>query len=184
MRSENLKTMAEAADLLNRTMRKLVVSDKGLHAETLIASAARMSGTMLFRSFAAQQFDHLPPGTIALSDESEVHGPLLMEMMFATLKQLGHADIDERDLDGAQHTTALSKLSLPETQEILEPWFRKVQEVCNLSYREIAGSASMATALLIHDCRSVLDIQAGCAIAVYGMIESLKTVPPRVAQAS
>jgi hypothetical protein len=181
--SNNIKQIVEAADLLHRTLRKLVVSGQGIHAETIIAAAARMSGTMLFRSF-SPTFDHLPPGAVVMSDQGNEQGPVLLSTMFATLKQLGHDDIDEQRLGGATDTTAQSQLSLSETQTILEPWYRKTMEVCRLSFCDTAAAAAMATALQIHDCRSVLQVHSGCAIAIHGMVESLKTVPQPLAAAS
>ena len=179
MSNENIKKMIEAADLLNDILRKIVSSEKGIHAETIVSAAARMAGTMMFRSFSLK-IESLEPGTVVLSEEANIHGPALMNALFLTLKQLGHIDIDGKGLNGAKETTALSQLSLAKTQELLLPWYVQTQRACNLSLREIAGAGAMATAILIHDCRSALDVHAGCSIAVYGLVESTKTVPQRL----
>ena len=183
MSSTNANQIVEAADLLNRALRKIIVSEQGSHAETLIAAAARMAGTMLFHSL-SPGLDHLPPGTVCLTDQANEQGPKLMQLMFATLGQLGHKDIDRQTLVGNSGRSARSRLSLAETQEMLEPWYRKIQGLCGLSLREVADAGAIATAMLIHDCRSVLPVPTGCAIAVDGMVESAKTVPQRVAEAS
>jgi hypothetical protein len=172
----NSQKILEAAQLMRDALRKLVASPQGVHAETLVAAAARMAGTMLFRSFGLDSGD-LRPGSVVLSEQANRRGPLLMETMFATLRRLGHTDLEQDDLKGARETTALSRLSLAETQRRLEPWYRKTQEVCGLSLAEAAGAGAIATALVIHDSGAVLDLHAACAIAVYGMVESLKTVP-------
>ena len=183
MSSTNAKMIVEAADLLNRALRKVTVSEQGTHAETSIAAAARMAGTKLFHSF-SPGVDHLQPGTVFLTDQADQQGPKLMQLMFATLGQLGHRDIDWQAIAGTGGRSALSRLSLAETQEMLEPWYRKIQGLCGLSLREVADAGAIATAMLIHDCRSVLPVATGCAIAVDGMVESAKTVPQRVAEAS
>jgi hypothetical protein len=183
MSSTNAKQIVEAADLLNEALRKVVVSEQGTHAETLIAAAARMAGTMLFHSF-SPGFDHLPPGTVCLTDQANTQGPELLQLMLATLGQLGHTNIDRRALAGTGERCTLSSLSLAETQQMLEPWYRKIQGLCGLSLREVADAGAIATAMLIHDCGSVLPVATGCAIAVDGMVESAKTVPQRVAEAS
>ncbi len=183
MGSNNAEQIVEAADLLNRALRKIIVSEQGPHAETLIAAAARMAGTMLFHSLSPGP-DHLPPGAVCLTDQANEQGPELMQLMFATLGQLGHKDIDRQTLVGDSGRSALSRLSLGETQQMLEPWYRKIQGLCGLSPREIADAGAIATAMSIHDCQSVLAVPAGCAIAVDGIVESVKTVPQRIAAAS
>jgi hypothetical protein len=183
MGSTNAKQIVEGADLLNRALRKIVVAERGAHAETLIAAAARMAGTMLFHSF-SPGFDHLPPGAVCLTDQANAQGPKLLRLMLATLDQLGHKDIDRQALAGAGERWTLSSLSLAETQEILEPWYRKIQGLCGLSAREIADAGAIATAMLIHDCRSALPVPSGVAIAIDSLVESTKTVPRRPADAS
>ena len=54
---------------------------------------------------------------------------------------------------------------------------RRVVETADssrLSLREVAASAAITTALLIHDCRDVLDVHTGCAIATDGFFEPMK----------
>ncbi len=179
MTQQNSQKILEAAELLREALRKLVASPQGVHAETLVASAARMAGTMLFRSFGPTGAEPAP-GSVVMSDQANQRGPLLMQTMFATLRRLGHSDLDEANLKGARETTALSRLSLAETQQRLEPWYRKTKQVCGLSFAETAGAAAIATALVIHDSGAVLDVHRACAIAVHGMVESLKTVPAPV----
>ncbi len=169
----NFKQVIETADLLDRTLRKLIISERGSHAETLVASSARMAGTMLLRhrlsEAAGYGFD--PSAT---SGEAVRQAPMLVETLFATLCQLGHGELDEQGLGGSGASTALSHLSLDETQAILEPWFRRTLDGSPLSLCEVAASAAMTTALLIHDCRDELDVHAGCAIATEGFVEPSK----------
>lgn len=166
----------EAADLLNRALRKLLTGEQGIHAETVIAAAARLAGTLLLRDL-VPSVDQMEPGTAVLSDAADQQGPQLLELVFATLRQLGHADLDASTLGGHEETTALSRLSLAQTQSLFSPWCEKIAEVTDLSRREMAAAAAVTTAMLIHDCREVLNIHAGCAIAVYGIVEAIKTVP-------
>ena len=60
-----------AADYFNADFRRLLATERGIHLETLIASSARMAGTMLFRSFAfpGGKFE---PGTTVLSEEAPI----------------------------------------------------------------------------------------------------------------
>ena len=47
-----------------------------------------------------------------------------------------------------------------------------------------ANAAAIATALVVHDCRTVLDVDTACSIAVHGLVESVKTVPAGYEQAA
>ena len=183
MSDSNAKKIVEASDLLQSTLRKLIVSEQGIHAETIIAAAARMAGTALFHAMPGG-LERLPQGSVAVSDQTNAEGQKLTRLLFATLRQLGHTAIDEQRLGGATESTALARLSLAETREILEPWCQKIRGVCDLTWREFADAAVVATANLIHECRSVLAVHPGCAIAIHGMVESLKTVPTKEAAVS
>jgi hypothetical protein len=176
MDQEKLSNIIEAARLLKQVLNKVVATEQGIHAETVIAAAARMAGTMLFRSFAPPA-NQLVPGTPVASDEANRRGPLLMNTLFSVLEQYGHEELDTQTLNGARDTTAASRLSLAATQGALEPWYRKTAETLALDFEEIAMAGAMSTALLVHDCREVLEINRACAIAVHGMVEATKTVP-------
>lgn len=177
------KTIIEAAQLLQGALHKVLAAADGLHAETLVAAAARMAGTMLFRSF-PDEANALDAGSVMISDAANRQGPQLMQVMFNTLRQLDHTQLDEHNLGGARATTGLARLSLAQTQQMLEPWYRKAKDVYGLSFAEMADAAAIATALVVHDCRTVLDIDTACSIAVHGLVESVKTVPAVYEQAA
>ena len=176
MKRENLSDIVETAGLLNQTLRKLIVTENGIHAETIIAASARMTGTLLLRHVAPEVAD-LQPGGNLVCEAANRQGPALMRTMFATLQQLGHADLDENSLQDRQDSTASSRLSLAETQERLDPWFHSIARVRQQPLDEVAVAGAIATGMLIHDCQSVLDIHAACSIAIYGLIEATRTVP-------
>ena len=172
----NLKQVIETADQLQRTLQKLIISNHGLHPETAVASSARMAGTMLLRDLMDHPGGH-EAGSSPLSGDAGRPASVLAETLFATLGQLGHGDLDEQGVRGSRASTALSHLSLGETQAILEPWYHKTADGSQLSLREVAASAAIATALLIHDCRDLLDVRTGCAIATHGFVEPLMACP-------
>jgi hypothetical protein len=39
----------------------------------------------------------------------------------------------------------------------------------------------VSTAIQIHQCRDVIDVEAACGLAVSGLVESMKTVPAALA---
>jgi hypothetical protein len=176
MKTDKIDDITRAADLLGGALRRLLATDQGLHAETAIASAARLAGTLVLRSF-GRELAGVAPGTQIVSRTTDGYGRSLVDTLFVTLQQMGHPDMDGASLRGRSETTALSRLSLAETRQRLEPWFKKTAEVSGLSLTETAAAAAMSAAALIHDCRPVLDVHAGCSIAVHGIVESLGTMP-------
>lgn len=174
MSNEQHKALLEAADFFNQSARKLLTIDGRLHAETLIASVARMAGSMMYRSF---NFDKtIEPGTAVLSDQANIHGPKLMNLMFATLQQLGDK-IGQDNLNSEYASAKYSQLTFRESHDRLAPFFLKYCEVTPMAPQDAALGAAIATGILVHDCREVLSTDKGSAIAVYGFVEGTKTAP-------
>jgi hypothetical protein len=163
-----------AADFFNQTARKFLTVDGRLHAETLILSAARMAGSLMYRSF---NFDpSWKPGTAVLSDLANIHGPKLMNVMFVTLQQLG-SSVTEAQLDSSYASAQFSQLDFKASHDKLAPFFLAYSEAGKMKFEDAAAGAAIATAILIHDCREVLSVEKGGALAVYGFVEGTKTVP-------
>ena len=174
MSNEQHQALLAAADFFNQSARKLLTIDGRLHAETLIASVARMAGSMMYRSF---NFDKgIEPGTAVLSDQANIHGPKLMNLMFATLQQLGDK-VGQDNLNSEYASAKFSQLTFRESHDHLAPFFLKYCEVTPMALQDAALSAAIATGILVHDCREVLSTDKGSAIAVYGFVEGTKTAP-------
>lgn len=174
MSNDQHKALIAAADFFNISARKLLTIDGRLHAETLIASVARMAGSLMYRSF---NFDRaITPGAAVLSDQANIHGPKLMNVMLATLQQLGDK-IGQDNLNGEYASAKFSQLTFKESHDRLAPFFLKYCEVTPMAFQDAALGAAIATGILIHDCREVLSADKGGAIAVYGFIEGTKTAP-------
>ncbi len=178
MDKDKQKTLIAAAEFFSQTAKKLLTSERGLHAETLIISVARLSGGMLFRSFGVTP--GLNPGTTVLSEQANLQGPKLMNLMLTTLHQLGHK-LGEGQLDREYTSGKFSQLTFQEAHTRLAPFFLKYCEVANISYQDAAFGGAIATAILVHECKDVLAVSKGAALAVYGFIEGTKTVPIPVA---
>ena len=180
MDASALSDLIDAAGLYRETAWRLL-SDRGrLHVETLIASTARMAGSLLYLSF---DFDpSLPPGTVVVSDQADTEGPRLMAALLATLQRLGHG-VTESSLEPAFCSTAFSQLDLLASCERLGPFFLKIAELKGLDLPRAAEAAAIATAMLWHDGREILAVERGAAIAVAGFVEGCKTAPPPMAGA-
>ncbi len=174
MTNEHNQVLISAANFFKETSRKLLTVDGKLHAETLILSLARMAGSLMYRSFG---FDEaIEPGTTVLSDRANIHGPKLMNVMFSTLNQLGDK-VGEENLNREWASPKFSQLTFKECHERLAPFFIKYCEVAPINFYDAAIGAAIAVAITVHDCREVLSVDKGGAIAVYGFIEGTKTAP-------
>ena len=168
--------LTAAAERLNALFVQRFATVPDAKAETIIAGTARMAGTMLFRSFAPPG-SSFEPGTTVLSDEANVKGPKLMDILFGTLRSAGHT-ITEQELDNRDATTEASQLSLEESQALLDQAVLAYCESAGLTFEDAAYALAIATALFVHDCRAMLDVRKGAAIAIYGFVEGCKTAPP------
>lgn len=176
MPTANFENLLKTADMFNEWTRKAVSTDRGLHAETLIISQARMAGTLMYMSFGLG--NSFAPGTVVLSPRANIDGPKLMNVMIATLRQLGHKDFAEQDVNITYRYQDSIQIDLKRTHEILGLFFQRwIEAVGGTSYFDGATAAAIATAICIHDCRDVLDIRKGAGIAIAGFVEGVKTAP-------
>ncbi len=179
---EQQKKLLEAATFFKTLVFKAAATDKGVHAETAICAAAWMSGSMLFRGFGGhvKAPRDTKPGTPVFSDEANVVGPKAMNLMLATLNQLGH-QFSEQSLAPivASHdvSTRLSNLSLQEAQSKLDLFYIKYGNASGLSHNELGMASAISAGLIIHECRNVFEPGKGTALAVNALVQGTKTMP-------
>ncbi len=165
----------DAAQEFANTVVAELRTDKGVHAETAVASVARMAGTFLFRSFGFQLTD-VEPGGVVLSEQANEAGPRLIRVLAGALAEIGVA-LDEQRLGASGLEANQPKLGFLETQKRLEPLFSGIRARHGLSLVEAAEAGAVATAFMVHQCTSVLDPNVAFGVAVYGFIEGMKTAP-------
>jgi len=153
-------------------------TERGVHAETAVASVARMAGTFLFRSFGFQLGD-IRPGQVVLSEQANEAGPHLIQVFAGALAEIGVA-LDENKLGAAQLQANQPKLGFLESQKLLEPPYLAIRARHGLSDVEAADAGAVATAFIVHQCSPVLDPSVAFGVAVYGFIEGAKTAPAPV----
>lgn len=175
------------ASLVVETLR----GERGVHAETAIASSAALVGEFVLRAHIANLSD-LPPGTPILSDEvnktlfDRDDGNLtLSDIFYNALFALG---LDVSTESWAQEIPEDHKMMFDPLEVAarvrapLEDMFAQagVFEMLERSY-----AAAAATALLVAQTRKVLDPAVGKALALDGIMRGAKTVPlnPPVADA-
>ncbi len=143
-----------------------------LHSETVIAAAARMAGTMLFRSFGLDT-SKVPPGTAVLSNEANEKGPELLNIVGGMLTKYG-LQPDKEKLARVDDRGEPPKLAVLEMQEVLEDDLTAVRAKYGLSLEDGARACALATARLIREGGPEIGLEVGFHIAAYGFIEGAK----------
>lgn len=167
------KAAGEMVDLIaNR-----IGTGRAVHPQTAVASAARLAGSILLRSF-----DIIPagtrPGTAILSNEANEEGPKLLGVISGMLKQLGET-LNQGKLAGAPSPQVDPPvLSVLESLELLQADALRIAQANGLSLKEAAWSAAMATGFIVKECARDIGPEEGFTIAASGIIEGCKTVPP------
>ncbi|MEO7795613.1 MAG: hypothetical protein ABIV06_12660, partial [Thermoanaerobaculia bacterium] len=139
-----------------------------------------MAGSFLLRSFALG-LDALAPGTAVLSEEANLHGPRLLQILGGVLAH-GGVELDREILSLGPDPDHQPMLEFSATQAALEAPFSAIRARHQLSAREAAEAAAAASGFLIQQFAEVLDPSVAFGIAVHGFVEGAKTVPGPAAQ--
>lgn len=154
-----------------------VGSNRAVHAETAIASAARLAGSLLLRSFKLN-VPGAEPGAIILSVEANQEGPQLIGIMSSILGRFG-LDLDEEKLGGDRAKRGEEpRLSVVQSLELLQEDALRITEENGLGLKEAAEAAAMATAFIVKECATSIGAEVGFNVAAFGFIEGSKTAPP------
>ena len=150
---------------------------RAVHAETAVASVARLAGSLLFRSFNLNvQPDQ--PGTIILSNEANEEGPQLISIMAAMLQHFG-VSLNQEMLGGEPSKRGgAPQLSVVESLALLQEDAMYIAQNNGLGHKEAALAAAMATAFVIKECARSINPEIGFNIAAFSIVEGCKTAPP------
>lgn len=148
---------------------------RAVHSETAIAAAARMSGMMLFRTFG---FDttKMPAGAAVLSEEANERGPQLLNIV-ASMLQKYELQPDQDKLAKVNERGEPPKLTVLETQDLLEDDLNEIRKKFALSLEDGAHAGALAVAFIIKECTPTIGLEVGFNAAAFGFIEGCKTVP-------
>lgn len=168
------KATGEIVDLIaNAIGRK-----REVHSATAIITSARLSGAFLFKSFGLN-IDDAKPGTAVLSDQANQEGPELINVISAVLSNLGVA-IDNNKMESAEIEE--SELDFLQSLSVTQTRANKIMAKYLLTYKEMAVSCAMSSAFIIEQCKNDIAVESGFNLAIYGLIEGSKTVPPRIVE--
>lgn len=158
-------------------------SGRAIHPETAIAASARISGSLLLRSFGFD-LETLEPGTVLLTDAANEKGPGLVELL-GTFLAKNQIKLDPTRLNGAlEHRGSQPNLGTQESLELLQTDALKIAAQHSLSLQQAAEAAALATAFIVKECIASIGGEVGFNIAALGFVEGSKTVPPPLEQRS
>ena len=150
---------------------------RAIHPETAIAASARISGSLLLRSFGFD-LETPEPGTILLSNEANEGGPNLVNLLGAFLAK-NQIELDSTKLSGAsEHRGVEPNLNMQESLALLQADALKIAVRHSLSLRQAAESAALATGFIVKECVASIGGETGFNVAAFGFVEGSKTVPP------
>lgn len=173
--SQPTQAQMRASDQYVEILKHSLATEKGVHAETAIAGAARMAGTFLLRSFNLPLHD-LEPGSGVIFERVNNHGPLLFASLQAALFSF-QITVDKSKITGHIPDEHRPRLSVIETQSLVEKQFRDVSKVLELNSEQSAHACALAAGHLIYLCNNILDPHVGFELAGLGFVEGSKTVP-------
>lgn len=177
--TSTIEQQIKASRIISDTIIETLTDERGAHAETCVAGAARMAGTFLFRSFALPT-QNLDPGAPVFSELANQRGPLLVEVLKSALLGL-KVPVNAANMDVEPRSDHQPLIDLAQTQRKLEKKLTVITTAHGLDNESAARACALATAALMHQTRSVLDPSISFEIAVYGFVQATKTVPQPVA---
>lgn len=151
---------------------------RAVHSETAIAACARLSGSLLLRSFNFE-LETLEPGTVLLSEEANQKGPELINTMLGFLSALG-VPADQLSVNQQAGQGEAPRLDVGPSLALLQSDALKIGERYGLQLDQSAQAIALATGFIVKEC--IPQIGAGVAlnVAMFGFVEGSKTIPPRL----
>lgn len=154
--------------------------NRAIHPETAISASARLSGSLLLRSFNLNH-ENMDSGTIILSNEANEKGPMLVNTLAAFLSA-SNVSLDPQKLGGeAAHRGEEPRIDILGVLSLLQEEAIKISERNSLGQEQAAQAAALATGFVIKECAPQISAETGFNIAVFGFVEGSKTVPPDIA---
>ncbi len=166
-----LRAAEEFTELLCKALR----TPRGIEYDKAILCSAQLAGTLLLRSLDLP-FAGLKPGALALSDEADRRGPLLVATLGAALRVL-RIEIDPRRVPAGRERAEALDISALDAQHTFERALAAIVARHALGLEEAAHACALASAQLIQMHATQLDAHVAFGLASYGFMQGAKTVP-------
>ncbi len=176
---EMQKKRHEAAlEFLKNFQERMPLVDGKPHAGTVLAVAARLAGTSLYRSLNYKK--DIAPGTVVLSEEVNQAWPQLMNLFAYYCKQSG-IDVMAKPLVTAFPEKDKPRMSTEEVQKEYQDQYDEIMKRHGLDYLNGARAGMLVCAIIFQHHRVVdkdIDPYIATGIVAMGIVEGAKTAPP------
>lgn len=178
MSPEMQKKRYEAAmEFVSELQEKIPLIGSKPHAGTVLAIAARIAGTNLYR---AMNYSHdVEPGTVVLSEEVNEAWPQLMNLFAFYCNQNG---IDVMSKPPVTEFPQKDKpvMSVEQVQLEYQDQYDKIMKKYGLDYLNAARAGMIVSSIVFqyHVSAKDIDRYIGAGIIAMGVVEGAKTVPP------
>ena len=179
MSPEMQKKRYEAAmEFVKELQEKIPLVGGKPHAGTVLAIAARIAGTNLYRSM---NYSHdAEPGTVVLSEEVNQAWPQLMNMFAYYCKQNG---IDVTSKPPVTEFPQKDKplMTVEQVQLEYQDQYNEIMKKRGLDYLNAARAGMIVSSIVFQfHCTRAKDIdpRIGAGIIAMGIVEGAKTAPP------
>ena len=170
---------AAAGELVELIASKVGDSNRAIHPETAISASARLSGSLLLRSFGLD-LDAGEPGSVLLSEEANKHDPILINILGEFLSA-SNIHIDKEKIGGNETQRGEApRLNAVETLSLLQDEAIDICKRNSLDMQRSARSAALATAFVVKECSPQISAETAFNVAIFGFIEGSKTIPPAI----
>jgi hypothetical protein len=146
------------------------------HAGTVLAVAARLAGTSLFRSLNNQK--DITPGVVVLSEEVNQAWPQLMNLFAYYCKQNG-VDVRAKPMVTQFPEKDKPLMTVEQVFQEYQDQYHEIMKKHGLDYLD-AARAGMVVCSIIFEYHKIKDIDPYVAtgIVAMGIVEGAKTAPP------
>lgn len=179
MSPEMQKKRYEAAmEFVKELQEKIPLVGGKPHAGTVLAIAARIAGTNLYRAMNYSQ--EVTPGTVVLSEEVNQAWPQLMNLFAFYCAQNG-IDITSKPPVTEFPQKDKPVMTLEQVQLEYQDQYDAIMKKHGLDYLNAARAGMVVSSIVFqHHCASAKDIdpRIGAGIIAMGIVEGAKTAPP------
>ena len=160
------------SDIVDLVAEKIGNENRVIVPEQAISSCANLIGLLMFLSFGLNT-DNMEAGSILLSEQANELGPKVINRLGFEISQYGFK-IDQTKITQTRNEKILSYIAtLEKTQKALLEIIKKYE----YSYEESIIIAISATAFIINNVSSKVDVSEAFGISISSILEASKTVP-------
>ena len=173
---KEMKEIVQVGQELYEYFSSELQTNEGVHVGTFVATLARLAGTSSLRSFNILP-EKAEPGTVLLSNQANEEGPKLHGAIIGSLKMFGGLEIDQEKIVIKTPEMHKPKMEILETHRAYQDDFNRIASENGFDYQDAAFAGAVASAMAVSETRDQVDPYISVGIALYAVIEGLKTVP-------